>query len=157
MSAYREVVFLQGEEATKIINRLGRVDGVLYRGHTDETVAHTVEHLAELDSGEGEVRGDATFGDSTLVEHGRYVLSWSPRNDYIGLYRKVARCWADAFGTWHAAVVHEEEYPEFVARRAIINALVQRERHIEQSVVRVVFERHDRETREWVYRERARG
>lgn len=154
MSAYREVVFAKGEEATSVIDRLCRgIDGVLYRGPTDESVAWAVGHLAQWDTGEGEVRGDAIFGDCTLVEHGKYLLSWSPRLDYIGLYRKVARCWADGFGTWHAAVVHEEQHPEFVARRAIINELTEREHHINPAVVHVWFERQDRETREWVYRE----
>lgn len=153
MAAYREVVFLQGEEAATIIDRLGRVDGVLYRGHTAETVAEAVEHLAQWDTGEGEVRSSAAFGDSDLIEHGEYTLTWSPRNDYIGLYRRVARCWADSFGMWHAAVTHDEVEPSEVARRAIVAELIERDRHIMPSVVRVRFERMDRATREWVYRE----
>ena len=93
---YARIVFLQGEEADEVLDKLERWEGgnsVVYHGHTDETVAAAVEHLAQWDFGdesEHDVHDEPAAGPHDRTETvGDYVMSWNLGLSYVGLERKV--------------------------------------------------------------------
>lgn len=86
------IVYMQDSEADTVLDTLGNIDGVVIFGHTEESVAATVEHLSQWDQG-----GDLdqpyelpdTVGTERRVEHNGYVLTWNYSPSYVSLDRLV--------------------------------------------------------------------
>jgi hypothetical protein len=85
------IVFMQDEEASEVLDTLGNIDGVCIFGHTEESVAATVEYLSHWDSGDSREFQpiEDTVGTEKRVEHGDYVLTWNYTPSYVALDRKV--------------------------------------------------------------------
>lgn len=95
MTTVLPILFLQDEEAwTDALNTLGNVKGVVIYGHTEKSVARTVEYLSQWDS--GDERDDALVKPlpdlnpgEKRVEWGGYVLTWNYGPGYVALDRIV--------------------------------------------------------------------
>ena len=86
------VVFMQDEEASNVLDTLGNIDGVCVFGHTEESVAATVEYLSQWDSDmlpQTPVSLTEPVGTEKRVEHGGYVLTWNYSPSYVSLDRIV--------------------------------------------------------------------
>lgn len=95
-SRWAEVVFLQGDEGSEVVDRLMRFDGrVTAAGPTDETVTEAIEYLSDWDYGEypetyswEELRSRSGTRDY-VTQAGDYVLTWNSGFGYVGLAVRV--------------------------------------------------------------------
>lgn len=85
------VVYMQDEEASKVLDTLGNIDGVCIFGHTDESVKETIEYLKLWDYGDNdnETELSETVGTEKRVSDGIYVLTWNYTPSYVSLDREV--------------------------------------------------------------------
>lgn len=88
------IVFMQDEEASAVLDTLGNIKGVVIYGHTEKSVAATVEHLSQWDTGDDnftpEVKTlDPVGWNEKRVEWGGYVLTWNYGPSYVSLDRLV--------------------------------------------------------------------
>lgn len=93
MMTWVTVVYQQGDEADETLHMLYDVDGVVWSGPYEESIARTVAHLAQWDNGEESEHTPYTEppwgpGDRT-VEHDGYTLAWDLHLGYVSLNREV--------------------------------------------------------------------
>ena len=81
---YTTVVFMQGEEAWSVIDKLE---------NTEETIAAAVEYLSQWDYGTETDDTETRDGEPALypgdkdAKHGGYTLVWNPQIGHVSLTR----------------------------------------------------------------------
>jgi len=81
---YTTVVFMQGEEAWSVIDKLE---------NTEETIAAAVEYLSQWDYGTETDDTETRDGELVLyagdkgAKHGDYTLVWNPQIGHVSLTR----------------------------------------------------------------------
>ena len=90
---YTTVVFMQGEEAWSVIDKLENTEGVVRHGETAETIATAVEYLSQWDYGTETDDTETRDGEPALypgdkdAKHGGYTLVWNPQIGHVSLTR----------------------------------------------------------------------
>lgn len=86
------VVFLAGEDGRELVDALCRVEGVVARGATDESVAAAVEVLAAWDDDDAALGnnydGPPWAATDQTADVGHYVLAWNLGLGYVSLSRR---------------------------------------------------------------------
>jgi hypothetical protein len=88
------IVFMQGEDADEVLDKMLRFDGhVTYQGATQESVNEALEYLKQWDYGdesEHTITDKPEWGSlDTLIEEGEYVIAYNIHFGYVSLSRKV--------------------------------------------------------------------
>ncbi len=94
---YQEIVFLQGDEAHEVLDKLCHVEGVVVHGATAESTIEAAEYLMQWDDGEGpqfdydpadwSMDTVEEFEDTKYEGQG-YVMAYNVGHGYISLQRK---------------------------------------------------------------------
>ena len=87
---YKQIVFVQGDEADEIINNLYSIDGSTAHGASAESIKEAVEYLKQWETGDEEVEIELGAGSiDDIWEEGDYILSANMGLTYVGLAIKL--------------------------------------------------------------------
>lgn len=89
---YADIVFLQGDEATPVVDQLFQVQECVAHGMTEESIKEVISYLANWDNGDEpiEFRDNLGAGAGDVVvytDDGQYVLTANLGLNHVGLYK----------------------------------------------------------------------
>lgn len=90
---HERIVWMDGEDGRKLVDKIDRDNGVVARGATDKSIAKAVEHLKQWDYGEpAEVitKPELLPGEKRAYED-EYVLTWHLGLGHVSLDRITMR------------------------------------------------------------------
>jgi hypothetical protein len=92
-SRYYDIVFMQGDEAYDVLDKLCHVDGVVVHGADDESIRAAVDYLSQWDYGDESehtiVTRDSFGRYDDEATHGEYLIGWNYGLSYVYLARLV--------------------------------------------------------------------
>jgi len=97
MARFVNIVFMQGEEADEVLDKLERRDAecsILFHGATEESIGEAFEYLRQWDYGDDDdIRDELGAGTHDKIEReDGYVLTWNLGLSYVGLMRELVTC-----------------------------------------------------------------